>query len=343
VQHPGYQMQPRPDAGRVVGFQGPGRAPQPPLAFAELPRPDCRLGQGEQRGRDHRFGPPAVPLGQRYHLPAAFPGRGQGTGRHGPELGEAAYLEIRAADLPGQGGTLPQVAFGVGERQGPRLDRSEVHQADGPQVAGERDLLAAPPGHRSGQEPGLLHDTGQVAAALGQPQMQRRDRQLQAAAATGRRRLGVRRGDGQMGGRLVQMPLEQVAARADEGQLGIGGGAGREGPDQHLDGPGLPVQGQAQRMVGQQPGRLGPVARRLGVPDGVDGLAMAGEPRGGPPVQGRHVLGQCPAQLQPEQIPEQLVEAEPGPSGVKRHHERVRVLEFQQDPFRSRPPGQHVG
>ena len=95
-------------------------------------------------------------------------------------------------------------------------------------------------------------------------------------------------------------------------------------------------------MVGQQPGRLGPVARRLRVPDGVDHLALQGEPSGGAPVQPRHFRGQRPAQLQPEQIREQVVVAKPRALGVQRFNERVRVLEFQQDPFRARAAGQHV-
>ncbi len=69
----------------------------------------------------------------------------------------------------------------------------------------------------------------------------------------------------------------------------------------------------------------------------------ADEPSGGAPVQHRHLLGQRPAQLQPEQIPEQVVVAEPGTPGVERHDERVRVREFQQDPLRARAAGQHVG
>ena len=64
-------------------------------------------------------------------------------------------------------------------------------------------------------------------------------------------------------------------------------------------------------MVGEQPGRIGPVARRLRVPDGLDHLAMPGEPSGGPPVQRRHFFGQRPAQLQPQQIREQVVVAKP--------------------------------
>jgi hypothetical protein len=48
-------------------------------------------------------------------------------------------------------------------------------------------------------------------------------------------------------------------------------------------------------MVGEQPGRVMPVTRFLGVPDGVGRLAMLDEPLGGPPVQRRHLFGQHPA------------------------------------------------
>ena len=96
-------------------------------------------------------------------------------------------------------------------------------------------------------------------------------------------------------------------------------------------------------MVGQQPGRLRPVARRLRVPDGLDHLALQGEPSGSLPVQPRHVPGQRPAQLQPEQIPEQVVEAEPRALRVQRDDERVGVLQVQQDPFRARAAGQQIG
>jgi hypothetical protein len=86
-------------------------------------------------------------------------------------------------------------------------------------------------------------------------------------------------------------------------------------------------------MVSQQPGRAGPVARRLGVPDGVDHLAMLSQPLRRPQVQRRDLLGQRPTQLQTQQITEQMVVTEPGPLRVQRHHERVRILQIQQDPF----------
>ena len=129
------------------------------------------LGQREQRGRDHGFCAPAVPLGERYRLTAALLGRGQGTGcRREAELGQAGDLEIGAADLTGQGGALPQVAFGVGEGPGtmslPRFGGSSA--AGGSQVVGDRDLFAALPGHRIGEEPGLFDGACQVSVAPGE-------------------------------------------------------------------------------------------------------------------------------------------------------------------------------
>ena len=117
----------------------------------------------------------------------------------------------------------------------------------------------------------------------------------------------------------------------------------REGPHQRLDRLHLAIEREAERMVGEQPGRGGPVARLLGMPDGVGHLAMPDEPLGGLPVQRRHVFGPPPAQLQPEQIREQVVVAEPRALRVERYDERVRVFEFQQDPFRARAAGQQIG
>ncbi len=50
--------------------------------------------------------------------------------------------------------------------------------------------------------------------------------------------------------------------------------ARREGPHQRLDRLRLPVEHQAERMVGEQASRAAPVARRLRVPDSVYNLAM---------------------------------------------------------------------
>ena len=152
----------------------------------------------------------------------------------------------------------------------------------------------------------------------------------------------MRLGDRQVGGRPVQAPLGEVTHRAHQRQLGVIR-ARREGPHQRLHGLRLPVEGQAERMVGQQPGRISPAARRLRMPDGVDHLALPDIPLCGPPVQFRYLVGQRPAQLQPQEICQQVVVAEPGTLGVQRFDERVGVLEVEQDPFRARPTGQQIG
>jgi hypothetical protein len=145
-----------------------------------------------------------------------------------------------------------------------------------------------------------------------------------------------------MRGRLVQASLDQVTLDAHQGQLGMIS-ARRETPQQRLHGLRLPVERQAERIVSQQPGRLRPVSRRLEVPDGVDDLALPGEPPGGAPVQRRYFPGHCPAQLQPQQPGKHLVVAEPGPRPVERDHERVRLLQVLQDPLPALVFGQQVG
>jgi hypothetical protein len=112
------------------------------------------------------------------------------------------------------------------------------------------------------------------------------------APAIRRRRLGDARRP-QWAAARPGVPGE-VTPCAYQGQLRVVR-ARREGLQQRPDGLRLPVHGQAERMVGEQPGRVRPVARRLGVPDGVGNLAMLDEPLGGAPVQRRHLFGQRPA------------------------------------------------
>ena len=46
----------------------------------------------------------------------------------------------------------------------------------------------------------------------------------------------------------------------------------------------MSVKRQAERVVGEQPRRVGPVTRGLSMPDGVDDLAVLAKPFGGLPV-----------------------------------------------------------
>jgi hypothetical protein len=79
------------------------------------------------------------------------------------------------------------------------------------------------------------------------------------------------------------------------------------------------------------------------VPNGPGHLALLEEPLSGPSVQHRYLRGQRSAQLQPQEIRQQAVLAEPPAPGVQRFDERVSLLEVQQDRFRARPTGQQTG
>ena len=77
-------------------------------------------------------------------------------------------------------------------------------------------------------------------------------------------------------------------------------------------------------------------------PDGLGNLAVLGEPLGRQPVQRGHVLGQSPAEFQPEQVRQGRWYRNHVRSGVERHDKRVGVLEAEQDPFRAGAAGQQI-
>ena len=99
-----------------------------------------------------------------------------------------------------------------------------------------------------------------------------------------------------------------------------------------------PTQWSASSAGGQ-----GPVLRRLGVADRLDRVPVVREPPGGRGVQRGQFGRRGAAQLQLQQVGEQLVVAEPGPPRIQRDHERARLLELLQDPLPARAPGQQVG
>jgi len=201
-----------------------------------------------------------------------------------------------------------EVPFAVGQPQRPRLGDAEVQQGDGPQVAAQCDIGVGPAGHRRRQCADLLEHAVEMAAQPRQQQVQRGDRRPQPVV-----RGGVRPRDLQVRRRLREAHLVEIGDRVDQGQLrGLRAGRGREGAQQCRHGSRLAVQGHAERVVGEQAGRLGPLASGLQVPDGVGGLRVVGEPPRGEPVQRRNLGGLGAAQHQPEQPGEEMVVTEPG-------------------------------
>jgi hypothetical protein len=146
IKPPGRQVQQLSDVRPGVCLQGLPGSLQPSLALVELTCPDHRAGQRDQRGRDHRLRAPAVPLGERDRLAAAPLGGGERAHpRRETELRQAADFQVGPADLPGQDGALPEVAFGAWQPERPRLGGPQVHQRHRPQIAAQRDVLIGRP------------------------------------------------------------------------------------------------------------------------------------------------------------------------------------------------------
>ena len=109
-----------------MGLQRDGGALQPTLPLVELTGPDHGAGERDDRRRDHRFGAPTVVLGESPGLLAARTNGGERAefGRE-TELGKAADFEVGAAEPAGERGALGQVAFTVGNPQGPRFNDAQ--------------------------------------------------------------------------------------------------------------------------------------------------------------------------------------------------------------------------
>jgi hypothetical protein len=77
-----------------------------------------------------------VQLGERDRLVAALPGDGERADpRRERELRKAGDFQVGPADAPGQGGAFLEVAFGIRQPQGPRLQGPEAQQRHRVQVA----------------------------------------------------------------------------------------------------------------------------------------------------------------------------------------------------------------
>ena len=118
---------------------------------------------------------------------------------------------------------------------------------------------------------------------------------------------------------------------------------GRERPQQRGDAAFLTVERQAEQVVREQPGRIGPVAGRERVSNGLDDLTVISEPRCGLAVEVRNFLRQRSAQFQAQEIRQKLVVAEPRALGVERDDECVGVLECQQHLLTAWAASQQVG
>ena len=96
-------------------------------------------------------------------------------------------------------------------------------------------------------------------------------------------------------------------------------------------------------MVREKPSGVRPVLSRLGVADRIHDVAVLLEPRGRGSMQLGDGARVGPAQLQPQQVGEELVVAEPRAVGVERDDECVLLLERVEDPLRARGVDEDIG
>ena len=182
-----------------------------------------------------------------------------------------------------------------------------------------------------------------MAAAPRQPELQRHHGHPEPALAIWWRRLDVGLGDRQVGGRLVQVSVEQVIGGAHQGQLGvIRGSLGKARTSAWI------VCACPSRVRLNEWSASSRAASDQSPAAWVWRMASTTWPWPvNQPAARRCSAGTSsrprPAQLQPQEIPEQVVVAKPPALRVERHHEGVRVLELQQNPLRARAAGQQIG
>ena len=105
---------------------------------------------------------------------------------------------------------------------------------------------------------------------------------------------------------------------------------GRQCGEQHAERRLLAVEEQVHPVAAEQLARELPVLAQLRVADRLDRVAPLGMPAGGEPVQPRDLARRLAAQLEPQQVAEQVVVAEPRARDVDRDDERVGLLELVQ-------------
>ena len=131
--------------------------------------------------------------------------------------------------------------------------------------------------------------------------------------------------------------LEDPHPRLRDGELGVPRRRlGREPVQQGAHGVDAPVEDQADVAVGEHAGGMAPVIGALGVPDRLDRMPVLLVPAGGDPVERRDVRRISAAKLQPQEVGEQVVIAEPRCARIERGDERVCLLQLLKEPVRAR-------
>ena len=249
------------------------------------------------------------------------------------QVGETADLDVGSSDPARELETLLQMSLGIVEAERPQLDGAQVHQGDGPGVVAEHDLLGGLGRRRVEQRLHLVEDRAEVASPACERHPGDPERDVEAVPAFVGHLGGTSLGEGEVRRRAVQRAVDQLVGGEGPRQLRVREGVLREGGKQGVHRRVLTVEREAEAVVGDQSGGMRPVRGSLRVPDRVGHQPVLLQPRGCAPVQLGYDARFGAAQLETQQVGEELVIAEPRPLGVDGDHEGVRLLELEQDPL----------
>ena len=311
------------DVRRQLGGTGQDRlgAVEGLLALLEPPALDQQRREVELGHADDRERRPAEALGDRDRLAHVALGESDAAGqvRHGAERREAADLEVRARQPAPERERRLEMRLRVREPQRPALGDPEVQQRERLELLAHRRAL-------SPQQRGRLVDDGrELAEAPGAQQHDRRQRRPRAMAALrGQRGQRLLRGRDQRFRLTPARLLEQVRGR-DRRQLRVRPDARvRQAGEQRAERLLLAIEQQVHPVAAEQLAGQVPVAGELRVPDRLDRVAVLGVPLGREPVQPGDRVGGAALELEPQQVGEQVVAAEPRAGDIDGDDERVR-------------------
>ena len=254
-------------------------------------------------------------------------------GRH-REMAEAAELQVRPSDAPRELEPLLQVAARVAGPGRPQLRDPEVHERGGAQVVAQRQLARRLRGqrclHRPHRSPATVARSPRRRASASPASASWRSKRRRRSAGTASAR---RRAAAMYVRALVEQTLGEPGLREDERELRV---ACRPRPSGKA--------ASSARSVAMRPSktRLTVASASMRAASGQSPAACAWRIASTmSPCSSYHsAAARCsgadgrrrePPQLEPQQVGEQVVVAEPGPAGVDRDDERVRVLELLQD------------
>ena len=308
------------------------RSIEPLAAFGDPTLGDVDRRHGRQRHARDRFGLPAVALGDRDRLGRDRPLPGQRPSRQEGDVGEAADLEVRPSGSTRELEGVLEVAFGLVRATRPQLDDAEVHQGRRARVVPEEHPVEGA-GCRLEERADLGEHGLVIAATAREGEPGDGEVEPETCPPVGWNVLAMLLRQRDVRRRRPERMGRELLVGHERRELGLASSIRRQGREEAVDRRSLPVERERQAVLCEEAARVVPRLGSLGVADRLEHVAMGDVPLGGGEMKLGDVLGARAAELQPQEIGQQMVVAEGRPRRIDRDDEDVLVLEREKDPF----------